>query len=92
MLTLPLVVLASLSMALTSPAKASAYEINQLRPGTVISRGDRRNDSHDRYSVFYRRSNRGRWHLAGNYRNRLAADRTARHLRRDGLIVRVEHR
>jgi hypothetical protein len=60
-----------------------------LPPRIPINPRDR--DSNGDYSVFYRRSGRERWRLAGSYRNHYEVERVKRDLRRDGYIVRVEY-
>jgi hypothetical protein len=88
---LPLVALTSLSVAMSLPLKANALEVRfgfpHYRPGRPHIVGPRYDNF---YSVYYRRLEFRRWHLAGTYRNPYEAEQVVHHLRREGYIARVE--
>lgn len=88
---LPLVALTSLSVAMSLPPKANALEVRlgfpHYRPGRLHIVGPRH---HNFYSVYYRKLENRRWHLAGTYRNPYEAKQVVYHLRREGYIARVE--
>jgi hypothetical protein len=88
---LPLVALTSFSVAMSLPQKANAHEVRLGFPHPRVWRshivGPRYNNF---YSVYYRRPEVGRWHLAGTYRNPYEAKQVIHRLRQEGYIARVE--
>ncbi len=88
---LPLVALTSLSVAMSLPLKANALEVRlgfpHFRPNHPHIVGPRYDNF---YSVYYRRPEFKRWHLAGTYRNPYQAKQVVHDLRQEGYIARVE--
>ena len=77
----------SVGVTMAMPLEASVQMWNRNSRQFSIEIAQRH---HSQYVVYYRRSEHGRWHQEGTYRDRHDAERAARRLSRQGYEVRIE--